>query len=68
MRQVVREEAGGMMAEMMMQMQAQSSASSDGGDLIVPLIVDSEELARAVFRGQGRLSRRGMASLELDFT
>jgi hypothetical protein len=69
MRQVVREEAGSVIAEaiLAMQQQTQASAASDGGDFVVPLIIDSEELARAVFRGQGRLSRRGMASIELDF-
>lgn len=67
MRDVVRQEAGSIMAEMMLQMQAMQSSNGGDGDFVVPIIIDSEELARAVFKGQGRASRRGVIGAELSF-
>jgi hypothetical protein len=67
MRQVVREEAGGMMAEMMMQMQAMGAGADGGGDTNLTLYIDSEELARATAKGSSSLTRRGVLSPSATF-
>lgn len=67
MRQVVREEAGGMMAEMMMQMQAMGGNVDGGGDTNLTLYIDSEELARATAKGSSSLTRRGVLSPSATF-
>jgi hypothetical protein len=67
MRQVVREEAGGMMAEMMMQMQAMGAGVDGGGDTNLTLYIDSEELARATAKGSSSLTRRGVLSPSATF-
>lgn len=65
MRQVVREEVGAMMAELLMQTQG---AAQPAGDVTLVLRVDSEELSRAVSRGNASRVRRGEAGmLALEF-
>lgn len=66
MRQVVREEAGGLIAEMMMAMQGQQT-DSGGGDITMPLIVDGETLAVAVSKGNASAARRGLLSPTMQF-
>jgi hypothetical protein len=67
MRQVVREEAGNMLAEMMMQMQAMGGGQETGGDTNLTLYIDSEELARATAKGTSSLTRRGVLSPSATF-
>lgn len=64
MRQVVREEAGSVFAEMMMTMQG---LGGNGGDVTLILNVDSEEMSRAVDRGSAARARRGEIKPELSF-
>ena len=66
MRQVVREEAGSLIAEMMMSMQGQQT-DSGGGDITMPLIVDGETLAVAVSKGNASAARRGLLSPTMQF-
>jgi hypothetical protein len=67
MRQVVREEAGSMMAEMMMQMQAMGTGQqqAEGGDVV--LQIDSETIARASAKGSSMATRRGVLSPQASF-
>jgi hypothetical protein len=67
MRQVVREEAGNMMAEMMMQMQAMGTGQqqAEGGDVV--LQIDSETIARASAKGSSMATRRGVLSPQASF-
>lgn len=67
MRQVVREEAGSMMAEMMMQMQSMGGQDASAGDTNLVLNIDGEELARATAKGTSSLTRRGVLSPSASF-
>jgi hypothetical protein len=65
MRQVVREEAGAMMAEAILALSSQREDA--GGDVTLILQVGYEELARATHKGDAILARRGELKPEIAF-
>ena len=65
MRQVVREEAGAMIAEAILALSSQREDA--GGDVTLVLQVGYEELARATHRGDAILARRGELKPEILF-
>jgi hypothetical protein len=68
MRQVVREEAGQLVADAILAMGGAGTVGSDGGgDVTLVLQVDGETIARAVNRGNASLARRGELGAGMAF-
>jgi hypothetical protein len=68
MRQVVREEAGQLIADAILAMGDVGAVGRDGGgDVTMVLNVDGETIARAVNRGNASLARRGELGAGMAF-
>lgn len=67
MRQVVREEAANVMADMMLSIQAMQPTYQQEGEVRLILRVGEEDLAEAVHRGDTSLLRRGLISPSVSF-
>jgi predicted nucleic acid-binding Zn-ribbon protein len=68
MRQVVREEAGQLIADAILAMGGAGTVGGDaGGDVTLVLQVDGETIARAVNRGNASLARRGELGSSVAF-
>lgn len=65
MRQVVRDEAGALVADAIRSLGSQAPSGNGGADRDIILVVDGREIARATARGMRSLSNTGeLGSLE----